>query len=431
MISRYTRKEMAQIWEAENRYQIWLEIELLALEAYAEAGVVSKDLARTVRARAAFNTERIEALEREVKHDVIAFLTSVAEHVGPDARFLHRGLTSSDILDTALAVQLCQASDLLMEGIQKLLSVLSLRAQEFKYTPMMGRSHGIHGEPITFGLKFALWYEETKRNQERLKEARSQLAVGKLSGAMGTFSNCEPSIEAYVCRKLKLKPDPISTQIIQRDRHAHYFSTLAVIGSSLDKMATEIRHLQRTEVYEVEEYFSPGQKGSSAMPHKRNPVLSENVSGLARLLRGYSLSAFENVALWHERDISHSSVERVIAPDATLVLDFMLQRFCSVIEKLIVHPKNMLKNLNQMRGLVYSQRVLLTLTDKGCSRDEAYRLVQANAMKVWEEEKDFLTELKNDSKITRLIPSRELNALFDLNYYLRHVDTIFARVFGG
>jgi adenylosuccinate lyase len=369
-------------------------------------------------------------LEKELKHDVIAFLTSVAEFVGPDARYLHRGLTSSDVLDTALAVQLMQASDLLIKDIDKLLSILKFRAYEFKHTLQMGRSHGIHGEPITFGLKLALWYEEMQRNRKRLWEAREQIAVGKLSGAMGNFTQLEPFVEAYVCRKLKLKADPISTQIIQRDRHAHYFSILAVIAASLEKIATEIRHLQRTEVYEAEEYFAPGQKGSSAMPHKRNPVLSENVTGLARLLRGYAVSSLENVALWHERDISHSSVERVIGPDATIILDFMLVRMSGVIEKLVVYPENMLKNLNQMNGLFFSQRILLALTDKGCSREEAYRLVQKHAMQVWEEKADFLTELKTDARISRFLTPTDLEGLCDLNVYVRHVDTIFERVFG-
>lgn len=429
MIPRYTRDKMAQIWEPENKFRIWLEIELLALEALGAKGLVPKDVVKAVRSRAQFNIERIDILEREVKHDVIAFLTSVSEFVGPDARYLHKGLTSSDILDTSLAVQLLQASDILLKDIDRLLSVLKLRAIEFKHLVTIGRSHGVHGEPITFGLKLALWYEAMKRNRARLESAKEQIAVGKLSGAMGTFAHLDPDVEAYVCEKLNLAPDPISTQIVQRDRHAQFFSTLAVIGSTIDQMATEIRHLQRTEVFEVEEFFSKGQKGSSAMPHKRNPILSENVSGLARLLRGYAMSAFENVALWHERDISHSSVERVTAPDATICLDFMLHRMSGIIEELVVYPENMEKNLNKMRGLIYSQRILLALTDKGCSREDAYRLVQRNAMKVWEKDADFITELQADDRIGRYLKKNEIASLFDVNYYLRHVDTIFERVF--
>ncbi|MBX7149630.1 adenylosuccinate lyase [bacterium] len=431
MIPRYTNPEMAAIWEPHNRFKIWLEIEMLALEAWAEKGVLSKDTVRAIRSKAKFNVERIDQLERELKHDVIAFLTSVAEFVGPDSRYIHRGLTSSDVVDTSFAVQLVQAGQILLKDIDHLLSALMLRAQEHKHTPCMGRSHGIHGEPISFGLKFVLWYEEMKRNRERLEQAISTIGVGKLSGAMGTFTNIEPEIEEYVCNKLGLTPAKISTQIIQRDRHAHYFSTLAVIGATLDKMATEVRHLQRTEVYEAEEYFSPGQKGSSAMPHKRNPVLSENVSGLSRLLRGYAVTALENVALWHERDISHSSAERVIAPDATIALDFMLQRTCNIIENLVVYPKNMQKNIDKMHGLVFSQRVLVALTDKGMSREDAYRLVQTNAMKVWQEDADFKALLKADEKVARYLSHDDIDAQFDIQFYLRHVDTIYTRVFGA
>lgn len=429
MIPRYTRSMMSQIWEPENRFKIWLEIEILALEALADKGEMSRDVVRSIRAKAKFNIERIDTLEKELKHDVIAFLTCVSEFVGPDARFIHKGLTSSDIIDTSLAVQLKQAGDLLIKDIDRLMSVLKLRAYEFKDTVMVGRSHGIHGEPVTFGLKLALWYEEMKRNRERLVAASLDVSVGKLSGAMGTFAHNDPFVEKYVCEKLGLKPDPISTQIIQRDRHAHFFQTLSLVGASLDKIATEIRHLQRTEVYEVEEYFSPGQKGSSAMPHKRNPVLSENISGLSRLLRGYALSAVENVALWHERDISHSSVERVIGPDATIVLDFMLDRICGIIAKLLVYPENMKANLGKMKGLVYSQRVLLALVDAGMSREDAYKVVQKSAMKVWEHHVDFLSELKKDDKIGRYLNAQDLNPLFDVKYYLRHVDTLFKRVF--
>ncbi len=429
MIPRYTRKEMAQIWEPSNRYKIWLEIELLAVEAWAQLGQVPKEATKALRAKAQFNIERIDTLEKELKHDVIAFLTCVSEYVGPESRYIHKGMTSSDVLDTALAVQLVQCTDLLLKDTDQLLSILKLRAYEFKDTICIGRSHGIHGEPITFGLKLALWYDEMRRNRDRLLEAKKQIAVGKISGAMGNFTHLEPEIEKYVCDKLGLQPERISTQIIQRDRHAHYFSILAIVGATLDQIATEVRHLQRTEVYEVEEFFSKGQKGSSAMPHKRNPVLSENVSGLSRLLRGYAVSALENVALWHERDISHSSVERVIGPDATIALDFMLTRMGGMIQNLLVYPKNMKKNLDQMRGLVYSQRVLLALTEKGASREDSYKLVQQNAMKVWEQEAFFLDELKKDPAIARFLSGSEIEALFDERYYLRHVDTIFKRVF--
>lgn len=430
MIPRYSRDEMSRIWTDENRYKIWLEIEILALEAMARLELIPKDIPRIVRNKANFNPARINTLEKDLKHDVIAFLTCVAEYVGPEARYIHKGMTSSDILDTSLSVQLTQAADILLKDVDRLLSILKYRAFEFKDTIQVGRTHGIHGEPITFGFKLAVWYEEMKRNRARLVEAKDNIAVGKLSGAVGTFVHLGPEVEEYVCKKLDLKPAPISTQIVQRDRHAHFFSTLAIIGSTIDKMATEVRHLQRTEVYEAEEFFSKDQKGSSAMPHKRNPVLSENVSGLARLLRGYAISAMENVPLWHERDISHSSVERVIAPDATITLDFMLNRISGVIEKLIVYPKNMKQNLDKMKGLVFSQRVLLALTDKGCSREEAYRLVQKSAMKVWKEGADFLTELKDDVRIARFLKPADLKALFDINFYLRNVDTIFERVFG-
>ncbi len=429
MIPRYSLPEMSAIWDSENRYKIWLEIELLALEAWAKLGKVPQDIVRTVRARAKLNKDRIDVLEKELKHDVIAFLTSVAEFVGPDARFLHKGMTSSDVLDTCLGLQLHQASQLLLKDIDRLLSVLKLRAHDFKDTLQMGRSHGIHAEPITFGLKLALWYEEMKRNKQRLIEADKQVAVGKISGAVGTFAYIEPQVEEYVCHKLGLTPDPVSTQIIQRDRHAHYFTTLAVIGSSLDKITTEIRHLQRTEVLEAEEYFSAGQKGSSAMPHKRNPVLSENVSGLSRLLRGYAVSALENVSLWHERDISHSSVERIIGPDATVTLDFMLNRVAGMIEKLVVYPQNMQKNLDKMRGLFFSQGILLALTEKGIPREDAYRMVQRNAMKVWEQGVDFLETLKQDADLVRHLPVKDLEKLFDIKNHTRHVDTIFKRVF--
>lgn len=430
MIPRYTRPEMAKIWEDDHKYKIWLEIELLALEAWAELGEVSKEVARTVRHRAKFNSERIPLIEKEVKHDVIAFLTSVSELTGPNARYLHKGLTSSDVLDTCLAVQLKQASEILLTGLRKFMEILHWRAQEFKNTIQIGRSHGIHGEPVTFGLTLALFYDEIKRACQLLEQARDQIAVGKISGAMGTFANVDPFVEESVCRKLGLQPAKISTQIIGRDRHAHYFNTLALIACSLEKMAVEIRHLQRTEVYEVEEFFSKGQKGSSSMPHKRNPVLTENVSGLARLMRGYALAALENVPLWHERDISHSSVERVIAPDATVTLDFMIHRMIFVIEKLIVYPDNMKKNLEKHKGLYNSQRVLLALTEKGLSREEAYEVVQKSAMKVWEQGKDFFAELVKDPDIKKHLNESELKELFDLSYHTKHIDTIFKRVFG-
>lgn len=429
MISRYARPEMTVLWEPQNKFKIWLEIELLALEAWASLGVVGQDVPARVRHKAKFDSARIDAIEADVKHDVIAFLTSVAESVGDEARFLHKGMTSSDVLDTCLGYQLKQASDLLLTGLDRLLAALKKRALEHKMTMQMGRSHGIHGEPVTFGLKLALFYEEIKRGRERLKMARDDVAVGKISGAMGTFANVEPQVEEYVCAKLGLAADKISTQIIQRDRHAHFFTTLAVIASSLEQIAVEIRHLQRTEVYEVEEYFSPGQKGSSAMPHKRNPVLTENVSGLARVIRGYAVSALENVPLWHERDISHSSAERFIAPDATITLDFMIHRLAGVIEKLWVYPENMKKNLERHKGLYNSQRVLLALTDKGVSREDSYQLVQRNAMKVWEQGKDFLTELKSDADVKKYLSDDELASFFDLAYHFKHVDTIFNRVF--
>ncbi len=380
MIPRYTRPEMAKIWEAENRFRIWLDIELLAMEAMTEKGWIPADALARVRTKARFDVARIDEIEKRVKHDVIAFLTSVAEHIGDDSRFLHVGMTSSDVLDTSFAVQMRQALTLLIREAERVFAALKARALEHKDTVMIGRTHGIHAEPVTFGLKMALWADEMRRNVARLRRARDVISVGKLSGAVGTFANIDPFVEEYVCRKLGLKPAPVSTQVVQRDRHAEVFATFAVVGSSLDKFATEIRHLQRTEVLEAEEYFSEGQKGSSAMPHKRNPVLSENICGLSRLLRGYAVTAFENVALWHERDISHSSAERVIAPDATIVLDFALARFRGMIEKLLVYPERMKKNLARTHGLLYSQRVMLALAAKGLSRERAYEVVQRSAM---------------------------------------------------
>ncbi len=429
MIERYTRKEMARIWEPENRFRIWLEIETLACEKMAELGIIPAEAVKTIREKGDFDIARIDTIEAEVKHDVIAFLTSVAEYVGPDARFIHQGMTSSDVLDTCLSVQLTQAADELLADLDMVLEAIKVRAFEHKDTVCIGRSHGIHAEPVTFGLKLASWYAEMARNRQRLAAAREDIATGAISGAVGTFANIPPAVEEYVCEKLGLKPEPVSTQVIPRDRHAMYFSVLAVIASSMERIAVEIRHLQRTEVLEAEEFFSKGQKGSSAMPHKRNPILSENLTGQARYVRGLAIPALENVALWHERDISHSSVERYIGPDATVALDFSLRRLAGLIKNLVVYPENMLKNLNQMRGLVFSQKILLDLTQAGVSREEAYRMVQRNAMKVWEQGKDFLTELLADTDVVAALGEAKIRESFDLNYHLKHVETIFARVF--
>jgi adenylosuccinate lyase len=433
MIPRYTRPEMAAIWAPETRFGIWFEIEAHAASAMAELGLIPKDAAKAIwdkGSKAKFDVARIEAIEAEVKHDVIAFLTHLAEHIGPEARFVHAGLTSSDVLDTCLNVQLVRAADLLLAGLDRLLAALKKRALEHKNTPTVGRSHGIHAEPTTFGLKLAYAYAEFTRAKARLTQARAEVATCAISGAVGTFANVDPRVEAYVAQKLGLTPEPVSTQVIPRDRHAMYFATLAVIASSLERLATEIRHLQRTEVLEAEEFFSQGQKGSSAMPHKRNPVLSENITGLARMVRAYCLPAMENVALWHERDISHSSVERMIGPDATVTLDFALHRMAGVIDKLVVYPENMRKNLERLGGLIHSQRVLIALTQKGVQREDAYRLVQRNAMLVWEGKGDFLALLEADTEVAKVLTPIELGALFDLDYHLAHVDTIFARVFG-
>ncbi|MEG6509284.1 adenylosuccinate lyase [Methyloligella sp. 2.7D] len=430
MIPRYSRPEMASIWEPENRFRIWLEIETSAAEAMAELGMIPEEAAKAVRERGGFDIDRIDEVEREVKHDVIAFLTSVAEHVGPEARFLHQGMTSSDVLDTCFNLQLTQAADLLIADLKGLLEALKARALEHKYTVTVGRSHGIHAEPTTFGLKLAFAYAEFDRNLARLEAARAEVATCAISGAVGTFAHPDPRIEEMVAAKLGLSPEPISTQIIPRDRHAAYFATLAVIAGSIERLSTEIRHLQRTEVLEAEEYFSAGQKGSSAMPHKRNPVLSENLTGLARLIRGYAMPALENVALWHERDISHSSVERVIGPDATIALDFALARLTGLIKGLVVYPERMQANMDKLGGLIHSQRVLLALTQAGVSREDAYRLVQRNAMKVWEQGADFLTELLADPDVTRALDEETLRAQFDLGYHTKHVDTILDRVFG-
>ena len=433
MIPRYSRPEMVAIWEPEARYRIWFEIEAHAATAMADIGMIPKSAAETIWAKGsvvAFDAAKIDAIERVTKHDVIAFLTHLAEFVGDDARFVHQGMTSSDVLDTCLNVQLVRASDLLLAGVERLLAALKARAFEHKMTPTIGRSHGIHAEPVTFGLKLAQAYAEFTRARSRLVLARAEVATCAISGAVGTFANIDPRVEAYVATKLGLMPEPISTQVIPRDRHAMYFATLAVVASSIERLSIEIRHLQRSEVYEAEEFFSEGQKGSPAMPHKRNPVLTENLTGLARMVRSYALPAMENVALWHERDISHSSVERMIGPDATITLDFALHRMAGVIEKLVVYPENMKKNLDRLGGLIHSQRVMLALTQKGVSREDAYAFVQRNAMPVWRGEGDFLTLLKADTDVAAKLKPADLAALFDLGYHTKHVNTIFARVFG-
>ena len=431
MIPRYSRPEMAAIWTPENKFKIWFEIEAHACDAQAELGVIPKAAAAAVWERGAFEVARIDAIEREVKHDVIAFLTNLAEHVGEEARFVHQGMTSSDVLDTCLAVQLTQASDILLADLDALLAALERRAREHKMTPTVGRSHGIHAEPVTFGLKLAGYHAEFARNRARLAAARAEIATCAISGAVGTFANIDPRVEAHVAAQLGLTVEPVSTQIIPRDRHAMFFATLAVIASSIERLATEIRHLQRSEVREAEEFFSEGQKGSSAMPHKRNPVLTENLTGLARLVRMTVTPALENVATWHERDISHSSVERMIGPDATVTLDFALARLTGVIEKLTVYPENMRANMDSLGGLIHSQRVLLALTQAGMSREDAYQAVQRCAMPVWLEGADFLTNLRGDAAVTAHLPDDQLAALFDLAYHTKHVDTIFARVFGA
>jgi adenylosuccinate lyase len=437
MIPRYARPEMTAIWSQAAKFRIWFEIEAHATDALAALGVVPKAAAEAIWERGggiAFDdadVAAIDAIEREVKHDVIAFLTHVASKVGDEARFMHQGMTSSDVLDTTLNVQLARASDLLLAGVDRLLAALKARAFEHRLTPTIGRSHGIHAEPVTFGLKLAQAHAEFARNRERLVAARKDIATCAVSGAVGTFANIDPRVEAHVAAKLGLAVEPVSTQVIPRDRHAMYFATLAVVASSIERLATEIRHLQRTEVLEAEEYFSPGQKGSSAMPHKRNPVLTENLTGLARMVRSYCIPAMENVALWHERDISHSSVERYIGPDATITLDFALHRMAGVIEKLVVYPGNMRKNLDRLGGLHNSQRVLLALTQAGISREDAYRLVQRNAMKTWEQGADFLAELKADPEVAARVQAAALEAMFDEAYHFKHVDTIFRRVFGA
>jgi adenylosuccinate lyase len=421
---------MGAIWTDENRFKKWLDVEIYACEAWNQLGKIPDDALATIQKRASFDTKRVLQIEEEVKHDVIAFLTNVAEYVGPDSRFIHMGLTSSDVLDTSLAMLLVEATDLLIAEAEKLLEILAKRAHEFKYTPQIGRSHGIHAEPITFGLKLALWYDEMNRDLERLRRARKVIAVGKLSGAVGTFANIEPFVEEHVCRRAGLEPAKASTQVVSRDHHAEYFSLLAIVATSIEKWSVEIRHMQRTEVLEAEEYFSKGQKGSSAMPHKRNPIATENLAGCARLMRSYAQAAMENVALWHERDISHSSVERVIAPDATILLHYMLVRFTGVVGKLLVYPERMMKNLNMTGGLINSQQVLLALVEKGASREDAYAWVQRNAMRVWAEGHDYPMLLKADPDVSRLLTKDEIDAVFDIGYHLKHVDTIFNRVFG-
>ncbi len=430
MIARYTRPEMGKLWDLENKYHKWLDVEIAACEAWAELGEIPRDVLRTIKKKAMFDVNKIDGIEKVVKHDVIAFLTSVAQSLGPESRFMHKGLTSSDILDTALALLMRDASDMIIKDIIELMDVLKKQAYKYKETLMIGRSHGIHAEPMTFGLKFALWYEDMKRNLSRIKKARETISVGKLSGAVGTFSNIPPAIEEKVCKKLGLRPEPVATQIVQRDRHAEYLLTLALIAASVEKIAVEIRHLQRTEVLEAEEPFMAGQKGSSAMPHKRNPIGCENLSGLARLVRSNAMAALENIALWHERDISHSSVERVIIPDSSVLTDYMLNRLKGILDKLHVYPKRMKENMLKSYGLFNSQRVMLALIDKGLNRDFAYDIVQRNAMKSWQTGSQFRKILFRDTDVKRYLTAKEMEDIFDLKYYLKNVDYIFKRVFG-
>ncbi len=429
MLERYSRPRMREIWEPKNKFRIWFDIEAHACDAQASLGVIPKEAAAAVWDKGSFDLARIDEIERETKHDVIAFLTNLAEYVGPEARFVHQGMTSSDVLDTCLSLQLVQSTDLLMEDLDSLLKVLKRRAQEFKDTICIGRSHGIHAEPTTFGLKLASFYAEFSRNRERLLNARKEISTCAISGAVGTFANIDPFVEEYVANKMGLDAEVISTQVIPRDRHAMFLSVLGVIASSVEHLATEIRHLQRTEVREVEEFFSEGQKGSSAMPHKRNPVLTENLTGLSRLVRSAVLPALENVSLWHERDISHSSVERMIFPDVTITLDFALARLSDVVKNLLVYPDNMMKNLEKLGGLVFFQRVLLALTQGGMDRETSYEIVQRNAKKVWEKDLDFLSELKSDSEVKKIIKEKELESLFDIRYHTKNIDKIFTRVF--
>jgi len=430
MIPRYSRPQMTAIWEPESKFRIWFEIEAHACDAQAALGVIPKKAAQTIWKKGKWEIARIDAIERETKHDVIAFLTNLAEYVGPDARFVHQGMTSSDVLDTTLSVQLARASDLLLEGIDRVLAALKKRANETKYLPTIGRSHGIHAEPTTFGLKLAGFYAEFARNRKRLEAARAEIATCAISGAVGTFANIDPRVEAHVAKKMGLAPETISTQVIPRDRHAMYFATLGVIASSIERFAVEVRHLQRTEMREAEEFFSPGQKGSSAMPHKRNPVLSENLTGLARIVRASVTPALENVALWHERDISHSAVERVFGPDATITLDFALHRLAGMIEKMVIYKERVKANLDALGGLVHSQRVLLALTQAGVSREDAYRIVQSNAMAAWSSGGSFQDRLKADPIVAKKVAPKQIDAMFDMGYHTKHVDTLFARVFG-
>ncbi len=429
MISRYTRPEMGRIWSDENKFRCWLQVEVASSLTLAEAGIVPKDAAKAIAERGNFDLERIQEIEAEVKHDVIAFTTAVAEKIGPDARWLHYGLTSNDVVDTAQALQIKAASQIIAHDLEQLRDVLARRAQEFRHTPMIGRTHGIHAEPITFGLKLANWYTEIERNIQRFQRAADELRVGKLSGAVGTFAHLEPEMEEKICHRLGLEPAPISSQVIQRDRHAYYVATLAIIASTLDKIATEIRHLQRTEVREAEEFFSPKQKGSSAMPHKRNPITCEQISGLARVVRANSQAALENVALWHERDISHSSVERVILPDSTILVDYLLHKTTNLIATLLVYPARMMKNLESTGGLVFSGQLLLDLAESGMSREDAYRLVQGYAMRAWSEELNFRELIMKDPEITARVPQKQIDQAFDIKRQLRNVDSIFARVF--
>ena len=430
MISRYTRPQMGRIWETENRFAKWLDVEIAACEAMAEEGLIPKKAVKNIKKTARFDVDRILEIEEKTKHDVIAFLTNVAEYVGPDSRFIHMGLTSSDILDTSFAMLLKEAMALIIENVKGFMAVIKARAFEHKNTVMIGRSHGIHAEPITFGLKLAVWYAEMKRNLKRLEAALDTISYGKLSGAVGTFANVSPAVEASACKKLGLKPAEISTQILQRDRHAEYFTALAILAGTMEKMAVEIRHLQRTEVLEAEEPFEKGQKGSSSMPHKKNPIGCENIAGLARLVRSNAIAAMENMALWHERDISHSSVERVIGPDSTILIDYMLHRLSRIVKNLVVYPDHMTENLNKMKGLIYSQQVLLKLADLGLERQEAYEMVQRNALKVWDTGRDFQSLLLEDKEIRKHLTKKDITEIFNLEYHLKHVEAIFQRVFG-
>ena len=428
MIPRYSRQEMAQIWEPMNKFKIWLDIEIYAAQAMEKYKIIPKGVAAKVRKKSKINIKRIDDIEKKTKHDVIAFLTSIAEKVGPEAKYLHQGMTSSDVLDTCFNLQLKQAGKILIQDIDKLLKTLKNKSKKYKNTITIGRSHGIHAEPITFGLKLATYYAEFNRNKKRLEQAIEEISTCAISGAVGTFAHIGPNIEKFVAKKLGLKPEPISTQIIPRDRHAYFFNTLAIIASSAERLATEVRHLQRTEVLEAEEYFSSGQKGSSAMPHKRNPVLSENITGLARLVRSYSIPGMENIVLWHERDISHSSVERNIGPDATVTLDFLLNRLNNIVANLVVHTKTMENNLNKFKGLIFSQGVMLKLTQKGVKREDAYKIVQKNAMKTWDKNEDFHNNLKKDKLIQKNLSEKELKQLFDVNYHKRYINHILGRV---